>query len=37
VDSIKSPASGRIVADSVGEVVYERAPVDGQGCEIILR
>ena len=34
VDSIKSPASGRIEADSVGEVVYERAPVDGHGCEI---
>ena len=37
VDSIKSPASGRIEVDSVGEIVYERAPVDGQGCEIILR
>ena len=37
VDSIKSPASGRIEADSVGEIVYERAPVDGQGCEIIIR
>ena len=36
VDSIKSPAAGRIEADSVGEIVYERAPVDGQGCEIIL-
>ena len=35
VDSIKSPAAGRIEADSVGEIVYERAPVDGQGCEII--
>ena len=37
VDSIKSPASGRIEADSVGEVVYERAPVDGTGCEIVTR
>ncbi len=37
VDSIKSPASGRIEADSVGEIVYERAPVDGQGCEIVIR
>ena len=36
VDSIKSPAAGRIEADSVGEIVYERAPVDGQGCAIIL-
>ena len=37
VDSIKSPASGRIEVDSVGEVVYERAPVDGHGCEILVR
>ena len=37
VDSIKSPASGRIEADSVGEIVYECAPVDGQGCEILVR
>ena len=37
VDSIKSPASGRIEVDSVGEIVYERAPVDGQGCEILVR
>ena len=37
VDSIKSPASGRIEADSVGEIVYERAPVDGHGCEILVR
>ena len=37
VDSIKSPASGRIEADSVGEIVYERAPVDGHGCEILIR
>ncbi len=37
VDSIKSPAAGRIEADSVGEIVYERAPVDGQGCEIVIR
>ena len=37
VDSIKSPAAGRIEADSVGEIVYERAPVDGHGCEILVR
>lgn len=37
VHSIKSPASGRIEADSVGEIVYERAPVDGQGCEIVVK
>ena len=37
VDSIKSPASGRIEVDSVGEIVYERAPTDGHGCEIIVR
>lgn len=36
VDSIKSPAAGRIEADSVGEIVYDRAPVDGMGCEIII-
>ena len=37
VDSIKSPASGRIEADSVGEIVYDRAPVDGTGCVIVTR
>ena len=37
VHSIKSPASGRIEVDSVGEIVYERAPVDGTGCEIVVR
>ena len=37
VDSIKSPAAGHIEVDSVGEIVYERAPVDGQGCEIRIR
>ena len=37
VDSIKSPAAGRIEVDSVGEIVYERAPVDGHGCEIVVR
>ena len=36
VDSIKSPASGSIEVDSVGEIVYERAPVDGHGCEILV-
>ena len=37
VHSIKSPASGRIEVDSVGEIVYERAPVDGTGCEIAVK
>ena len=37
VDSIKSPAAGRIEVDSVGEIVCERAPVDGHGCEILVR
>ena len=37
VHSIKSPASGRIEVDSVGEIVYERAPVDGHGCEIVVK
>ena len=37
VDSIKSPAAGKIEVDRVGEIVYERAPVDGHGCEIIVR
>ena len=37
IDSVKSPAGGRIEADSIGEVVYDRAPVDGQGCEIVVR
>ena len=27
----------RIEADSVGEIVYDRAPVDGTGCEIVTR
>ena len=36
VDSIKSPAAGRIEVDSVGEIVYEQAPVDGHGCEILV-
>ena len=34
VDSIKSPASGKITVDSVGEIVCERAPVDGSACVI---
>ena len=37
VDSIKSPAAGKIEVDQVGEIVYERAPVDGTGCEIVVR
>ncbi len=37
IDSIKSPAAGRIVADEVGEVIHDRAPVDGAACEITVR
>ena len=37
VDSIKSPAAGKIEVDRVGDIVYERAPVDGTGCAIIVR
>ena len=36
VDSIKSPASGRITVERVGEIVYDRAPVDGHACEIVV-
>ncbi len=37
VHSIKSPASGHITADSVGEIIHDRAPVDGRGCVIDMR
>ena len=37
VDSIKSPAAGSIVADRIGEIIHDRAPVDGQGCRISVR
>ncbi len=37
VDSIKSPAEGHIVADEVGEIIHDRAPVDGLGCVIEIR
>ncbi len=37
VDSIKSPAAGRIVADEIGEIIRDRAPVDGHGCAIECR
>ncbi len=37
IDSIKSPAGGSIVADEVGEVIHDRAPVDGAGCTITTR
>ncbi len=37
VDSIKSPAAGHIVADGVGAIVHDRAPVDGTGCVIEVR
>ncbi len=37
VDSIKSPAAGAIVADRIGEIIRDRAPVDGHGCTITVR
>ncbi len=37
IHSIKSPAAGRITADSIGEIIHERAPVDGTGCAIEVR
>ncbi|MCQ2430467.1 MAG: DUF3737 family protein [Clostridia bacterium] len=37
VTSIRSPAGGRIVCDGVGEILHDYAPVDGSGCEIVIR
>ncbi len=37
VDSIKSPLSGSIVADAIGEILHDRAPVDGTACTITVR
>ncbi len=37
IDSVKSPAGGSIVADEIGEIIHERAPVDGAGCLIATR
>lgn len=37
VDSIKSPAAGHILADGIGEIIRDRAPVDGSGCVIRVR
>ncbi len=34
IDSIKSPAAGHIIADEIGEIIHDRAPVDGSGCVI---
>lgn len=34
IESIKSPASGHILADEIGEIIHEKAPTDGQGCVI---
>ncbi len=34
IHSIKSPASGHITADTIGEIVHEKAPTDGQECVI---
>lgn len=35
--SVRAPASGRIVAVSVGEILHDYAPVDGSDCEIVIR
>ena len=34
IDSVKSPAAGHITADEIGEIIHDRAPVDGAGCVI---
>ncbi len=34
IDSIKSPAGGRIAAGEIGEIIRDRAPVDGEDCVI---
>ena len=35
VDSVKNPISGRIVADSIGEIIHEADKVDTSLTEII--
>ncbi len=37
IDSVKSPAGGCITADEIGEVLHDRAPVDGTACVISTR
>ncbi len=37
IESIKSPAGGSILADEIGEIIRDRAPVDGTGCVIGVR
>ncbi len=37
IDSVKSPAGGSIVADEIGAIIRERAPVDGEDCTITVR
>ncbi len=37
IDSIKAPAGGVITADEIGEIICDRAPVDGESCIIRLR
>ncbi len=37
IDSVKSPAGGSIIADEIGEIIRDRAPVDGEGCVISVR
>ncbi len=37
IDSIKSPAAGHITVGDVGEIIHDRAPVDGQDCVITVR
>ncbi len=37
IDSVKSPAGGSVVADEIGEIIHERAPVGGENCVIIAR
>ena len=37
IDSVKNPISGRIVADSIGEIIHESERVDVSLCEISVR
>ena len=37
IDSVKNPISGKIVADSIGEIIHEADKVDVSKTEIILR
>jgi hypothetical protein len=31
IDSVKNPKSGRIIADSVGEIIYDQSVIDALG------